>query len=162
MVISKAVDKEYVHRHEDLTFTITVSNEGDGPADDVVVTDAISEYLEYIRLNTTQGTAVWDSGARLVMWTIGRLNPGEAVTLTITGRVIEIPSAELPKFIHNFAVVNFTDSPGPKESNETVTEVVYFAPGEIPEPSTMLLLGSGLLSLAGYAQLRLRRRRREE
>jgi uncharacterized repeat protein (TIGR01451 family) len=161
-VISKAVDKEEVHRHEDVTFTITVSNEGDRSADDVVVTDAISEYLEYIRLNTTKGTAVWDSGARLVMWNIGRLNPGEVVTLTITGRVIDIPSEDLPVFIHNVAMVDFTDGPGPEESNETVTEVVYFTTGEIPEPSTMLLLGSGLLSLAGYAQLRLRRRRREE
>jgi uncharacterized repeat protein (TIGR01451 family) len=162
IVITKAVDKEYVHRHEDLTFTVTVSSEGPGSADGVVVTDEISEYLEYIRLNITQGTAVWNSGTRTVTAYIGWLDEGEEVTITITGRVIDIPTADLPKFIHNVAVVDFTGEPGPEESNETVTEVVYFAPGEIPEPSTMLLMGSGLLSLAGYAQLQLRRRRREE
>ena len=162
IVITKAVDKEYVHRHEDLTFTVTVSSEGPGPADGVVVTDEISEYLEYIRLNTTQGMAVWNSGTRTVTAHIGWLNEGEEVTITITGRVIDIPTADLPKTIYDMAVVDFTGGPGPEESNETVTEVVYFAPGEIPEPSTMLLMGSGLLSLAGYAQLQLRRRRREE
>jgi hypothetical protein len=57
--------------------------------------------------------------------------------------------------------VDFTGDPGPVESNETETELVYFAPGEIPEPSTMFMLGTGLLSLAGYAQMRRRRRRQE-
>jgi len=162
IVITKAVDKEYVHRHEDLTFTVTVSSEGPGPADGVVVTDEISEYLEYIRLNTTKGTAVWNSGTRTVTAYIGWLDEGEEVNIAITGRVIDIPTADLPKTIYDMAVVDFTGGPGPEESNQTETLVVYFAPGEIPEPSTMLLMGSGLLSLVGYAQLQLRRRRREE
>ena len=162
LVITKAVDKEYVHRHEDLVFTVTVSNEGPGPAHDVMVTDEISEYLTYIRLNVTKGTAVWNSGTREVTWSVGTLDEGDVEALTITGRVIDIPTADLPVTITNVAEVGFGGAPEPEQSNETVTQVVYFVPGEIPEPSTVLLLGSGLLSLAGYAQLRLRRRRRRE
>jgi uncharacterized repeat protein (TIGR01451 family) len=161
IVITKAVDLAYVHRYEDLAFTIIVTNEGPGPADGVVVTDEISEYLEYVRLNTTKGTAVWNSGTATVTASIGWMDEGDEVTITITARAVNVPTEDLPLTIYNSAFVDFTGDPGPVESNQTATELVYFAPGEIPEPSTMLMLGSGLLSLAGYAQLR-RRRRREE
>jgi len=159
IVITKAVDKEYAHRYDDVTFTIVVGNEGPGPADGVVVTDEISEYLEFIRLNTTKGTVVWNSGTSTVTASIGYLAEDEEVTITITGRVVNVPTADLPKTIYDIALVDFDGDPGPEESNQTETEVVYFFPGEVPEPSTMLLMGSGLLSLAGYAQLRRRRRR---
>ena len=160
MVIAKAVDKRYVHRYEDLIFTITVRNDGQGPASNLVISDEISEHLEWIRLNTTRGTALWNSGTRQVTVNVGQLNPGDKLTVTVTGRVVNIPAERLPVPIRNTAVVDFTG--GQRVSNEVLAEAVYFAPGEIPEPSTILMLGSGLLSLAGYAQLRLRRRRREE
>ncbi|HUW09800.1 MAG TPA: SdrD B-like domain-containing protein, partial [Anaerolineae bacterium] len=161
IVITKAVDKAYVHRYEDLTFTIVVANAGPGPADGVVVTDEISEYLEYVRLNTTQGTAEWNGGTRMVTAVIGYMDEGDEVTITITARAVNIPVVEIPKIAFDAALVDFDGDCGPVESNEVEAEIVYFYPGEVPEPSTMVLLGSGLLSLAGYARLR-RRRRREE
>jgi len=161
IVITKAVDKAYVHRYEDLTFTIVVVNEGPGPADGVVVTDEISEYLEYIRLNTTKGTAEWNGGTRTVTALIGYMDEGDEVTITVTARAVNIPVQDIPQTIYDAALVDFDGDPGPVESNETETELVYYYPGEIPEPSTIILMGSGLLSLAGYAQMR-RRRRRED
>jgi len=151
-----------IHRLEDLTFTITVSNIGQGVAEGVVVTDEISEYLEYIRISTTKGTATWNGATRMVTVNIGLMNPGEVVTITITGRTVNVPAEELPVTITNVAFVKPAGPVEPIPSNEPVVPVVYFLPGEIPEPSTMFMLGSGLLSLAGYARGRIRRRRRRE
>jgi uncharacterized repeat protein (TIGR01451 family) len=154
-VIRKAVDKDYVHRHEDLTFTITVENSGPGPANSVVVTDRISELLQYIRLTTTTGSAVWNSGTRWMTAHLGSLASGQSAKITITGTVVDIPSEQLPRSIRDTAWVDYTG--GQKASNEVHSEAVYFAPGEIPEPSTIMLLASGLLGLAGYVRSRRRR-----
>jgi uncharacterized repeat protein (TIGR01451 family) len=168
--ITKSVDTEdvdwpdCVHRYEDLTYTVIVVNNGPGPADGVVVTDEISEYLEYIRLNTSKGTVVWNSGTRTVTANIGHLDEGESATITIIAQAMFIPTAELVEeslYIYDFAEVDFIGEPGPERSNEVETYLAYFCVGEIPEPSTVILMGSGLMGLAGYARLRLRRRRRE-
>ena len=149
------MDKEYVHRHEDLTFTITVENSGAGPAYNVVVTDRISELLHYIRLTTTTGSAVWNSGTRWMTAHLGTLGSGESAKITITGTVIDIPSDQLPRTIRDTAWVDYDG--GQKASNEVLSEAVYFAPGEIPEPSTMMLMGSGLAGMAAFLQRRRRR-----
>jgi len=162
LTIYKDVDQDMVHRLEDLTFTIVVTNIGQGVAEGVVLTDEISGYLEYIRINASKGTATWSNGPRMVTVEIGVMNPGEVVTITITGRVVDIPAEELPVTITNMAFVVPFGPVAPIPSNEPVVPVVYFEPGEIPEPSTVFMLGSGLLSLAGYTGLRLRRRRRDD
>ena len=149
-----------VHRLEDLTFTITVRNAGAVAVQDVVISDEVSDLLEFIRINTTKGSAWWNNGTRMVTAEIGHLSPGEVVTITITGRVVNIPEGDLPETIYNHAVLDFAGASDPLTSNQTVTQVVYFLPGEIPEPSTIVMMGSGLLSLAGYAFNRVRRRRR--
>jgi len=155
ILISKTVDKEYVHRHEDLTFTITVANNGPGPAHHVVVTDRISELLSYVRLTTTTGSAVWNSGTRWITAHVGSLASGESAAITITGTVIDIPSDQLPRTIRDTAWVDYDG--GQKASNEVQSEAVYFAPGEIPEPSTIVLMGSGLAGLATFVRKRRRR-----
>jgi len=151
-----------VHRLEDVTFTITVRNVGEVAVQHVVVTDRISDLLEFIRISTTRGSAWWDNATRTLTAEIGVMNPGEVVSITITARVVNIPEADLPETIYDTAVVDFAGAPDPVTSNQTETVVVYFMPGEIPEPSTVFMLGSGLLGLAGYAQAHRRRRRREE
>jgi uncharacterized repeat protein (TIGR01451 family) len=155
--ILKTASQEWVHRYEDLTFVIVVRNDGHAPAQDVVVTDQISELLTFVRVQISRGTAVWNSGTRVVTARVEDLEPGESVTMTITAQVLNIPAADLPAEIANVAVVDYRDGPGPEHSNETMTDVVHFGPGEIPEPSTMLLLASGLLGLAAYAGARRRR-----
>jgi uncharacterized repeat protein (TIGR01451 family) len=157
LVVTKTVDKRYVHRYEDLTYTITVHNSGHGSASDLVISDEISGHLEWIRLGASKGTVLWNSGTRRITASVGRLNPGENVTVTVTGRVVNIPSEKLPVAIRNIAVAEFVA--GQRVSNEVLAEVVYFAPGEVPEPGTILMFGSGLLGLAGYARTRLRRKR---
>lgn len=144
-----------MHRYEDLTFTIVVRNSGAAAAHNLVITDYISDRLEWIRPNITRGGVLWNSGTREVRGYVGRLDAHEQVTLTITGRVINMPDKDLPLPIHNQALLQVDGRRW--WSNEARAQVVYFAPGEIPEPGTLLLVGSGLLSLAGYVGLRRRR-----
>ena len=159
VTISKAADKPYVQRGETLTWAITVHSRGGAPAEDVVVTDEISELLAQIQVNVSQGTASWNSGTRRVVAHLGRLEPGRAATIIISGRLLDIPGDELPLSIVNMATVAYRGAARPVRSNTVVSEVVDLAPGEIPEPATVALMGSGLLALAGYGRRQVRRRR---
>jgi len=51
---------------------------------------------------------------------------------------------------------NFYSSDEGEVSFRPQMEIVY-APASVPEPSTMLLLGSGLLGLVGYGRRRLKK-----
>jgi len=97
------------------------------------------------------------------MWTVnvGLLAPNETVTIVITGKTMRVEAKDLPYQITNTAQVVFREG-APRNSNEVIVDVVYFLPGEVPEASTWLLLGSGMLGLAGYAQMRVQARRRKE
>jgi hypothetical protein len=93
--------------------------------------------------------------------TVGELAPAETVTVTINGTAANVPAEQLPYTIANEAVVSFTEG-APRTSNRVTVTVVYFLPGEIPEPGTWLMLTTGLAGLAGYARVRVQARRRKQ
>ena len=163
--IYKAVDHSLRHMGETVVFTVTVTNEGTATATNVVLTDAISDKLEGVSATSSKGTAHFDPATRKVTVNVGELAPGEVVKLVITGMTVRIQITSgmnlNPLYtIENLAVVAFTEGRS-RESNRVTVDVVYFMPGEIPEPGTWLMLGSGLAGLAGYASLRVRSRRRK-
>ncbi len=161
LAIYKAVNSPMLHTGETVVFTVVVTNRGTANANDVIITDAIHPKLVNVTLTTTKGAASYDAATR--MWTVnvGLLAPGETVTVVITGTALHVEARDLPYRITNTAQVRFLEG-APRTSNEVIVDVVYFLPGEIPEASTWLLLGSGMLGLAGYAQMRVRARRRKE
>ena len=159
--IYKTVNSPVRHMGETVVFTVTVTNQGTANANDVVLTDVIHPKLEGVTLTSTKGETSYDPATRKWTVTVGLLAPNETVTVVIQGLTVRVPASELPYQITNSAVVAFKEGAA-RESNQVTVDVVYHAPGEIPEPGTWLLLGSGLAGLAGFAQMRMRSRRRKQ
>jgi uncharacterized repeat protein (TIGR01451 family) len=159
--IYKSVNAPIRHVGESVVFTVTVTNDGTANATDVVLSDVIHPKLQDVTLTSTKGTASYDPATRKWTVTVGVMAPKETVTVVIKGLTVTVPAAELPYQITNSAVVAFKEGAA-RESNLVTVDVVAFPPGEIPEASTWLLLGSGLAGLAGYAQMRVRSRRRKQ
>ena len=156
-VIYKSVDSPMKHIGDSVVFTVTVTNQGNANATNVVITDPISATLEAVTVTSSKGTAIYDPATRIITVNIGTLAPGETVTVIIKGRTARITP---PYQIINIAVVAFKEGTS-RQSPPATIDVVDFFPGEVPEPGTWLMLGSGLAGLAGYASLRMRTRRRK-
>ncbi len=170
--ITKSGDPSQARIGDAVTFTLIARNEGNTEATGVVVTDQIESYLDITGVTSTKGTVTWDNVSRLVTVDIGTLAPAEEVTITIA-TVVNETATPAPLLIENQAHLEFNE--GEQRDSETViVEIIEEAleetptptpeepsaagpPPEIPEPMTLLLLGGGLASLAGYATFRRRR-----
>jgi fimbrial isopeptide formation D2 family protein len=102
--ISKSVDKTNVKPGETITYTITVRNNNSTAIQNAVVTDTLDSRLTYVSGNTSKGSV--SSSGQTVTATIGTLNAGETVTITITARVASTVSA--PAQINNTASLGGT------------------------------------------------------
>ncbi len=93
----------------DVTYTITVSNKGDGPARDTVLTDTLSPQATLV--SASDGGR---ASGNTVTWALGTLAPGQARTVTVVVR----PTAmgELSNFASVTAVCT-------KASAKTVTVI---------------------------------------
>ena len=68
-----------------LTYEIVVANSGDGPANDVVVTDTLPTVLSVYNATTTRGV-ITVAGQTLTV-EIGRMEPGDEVRITVVALV---------------------------------------------------------------------------
>jgi len=142
-------------------FEITFFAEG---ADwhNVVVTDNLHPFLRVDGVWTSHGTAPPPVG-QLVTVYVGDITKGTIVTIRITCTVRD--TAPECFLIYNTASVvvedpdmKFDVPKPPPEDDPMYIEVC--CEEFVPEPSSLLLLGSGLAGLAGYAGLRWSRYRR--
>lgn len=81
ITVSITVDKTTAKVGEQLNYTVTYSNEGDGPAMSAVVTADVDSRVTFV--SATNG-GVYDSNARVVRWNVGTVPPGTTATARYT------------------------------------------------------------------------------
>jgi len=144
---SKTADMQVVCPGENFVFEIAFRA---GPVDwyNVVVTDDLDPLLKIEEVWTSHGTA--SINGQLVTVKIDRVPVGDTVTIEITCTVREGAPAGFR--IDNTATV-VVERPALEFDPRSYIEVC----GEfVPEAGSLLLLGSGLVGLAGYAGMRWR------
>jgi len=84
LTITNTVSNPTPNFGEQITFTVTVNNVGQGNFINTVVSDLLPSGYDLVSTNTTAGT--YDPATSL--WTIPALNAGQSVTLTIVAEVL--------------------------------------------------------------------------
>ncbi|MEP6484239.1 MAG: hypothetical protein ABJB01_07300 [Rudaea sp.] len=110
IALTKTVDNATPNVGDDVTFTITAQNNGPSDATGVAATDALPSGLTYVSSVPAAGTT-YDSGTGV--WTIGALNNGASVTLTITATVGQAGA------LTNTVAVTASDQTDPDTSNNS-------------------------------------------
>ena len=78
----KTVDNENPNFGDDLTYTVTVKNEGNGNANDVIIVDALGKGLEYV-----SSTGNYDNKTNTITWKVD-LASGETKTFTVVAKIV--------------------------------------------------------------------------
>jgi uncharacterized repeat protein (TIGR01451 family) len=147
--IEKSVHPAEITVGQEALFTIIVSNTSLDATGDVEVTDEIDPSLEILSIQTSKGSI--SRNGQLVTVDVGTMDPNETVVITIRVLAREAGLAQ------NVATVT---TPRAVADAEAVLDVAAAAEEEfVPEAGLLMLLASGLASMAGFASLRRRRTR---
>jgi len=107
-----------VNEGDNVTYTITYQNTGNSAATGVVVTDALSDRMEFI---SASDGGVFEPDTRLITWTLGELSPGEVQTRLVQARVTPLAAANDPRraeAINNVATLTSIEA-DPVEASAT-------------------------------------------
>ncbi len=133
LTVTKTVDKTTANPGDTLTYIITVSNDGDVEANDIVLVDTLDTNLEFV---SSEG-GVYDASTHTVTYFIDSLNSEEKRVFTLITKIKEDVDCDM--VIHNTALVLGNDNDEEVPSNEVTTTVVdppKDEVGEIVNPDT--------------------------
>ena len=122
--VSKTVSDATPNVGDQITFTVTLSNQGADTATGVQVTDLLPAGLTFVSATPSQGSYDNVSG----MWTVGTVSPGVPQTLSITATVVS-PAAQT-----NTGTISDADQFDPNTGNNTASAT------ETPQQAADLLL----------------------
>jgi LPXTG-site transpeptidase (sortase) family protein len=91
---------------QDITYELTITNNGTGPATNVIARDSFSSYLDLRSASSTRGTATSSSSTRSYSVSIDSLSPGQSAKITVVMRVNS--TLQTTTNINNSATVSFT------------------------------------------------------
>jgi len=116
LAVIKTVNPSVVTAGQDITYTITVQNNGPTAASGVSVQDVLPSELTLVSANPQTGTT-WNAP----VWTIGNLANGATVTMTMVATV----NASYSGVIANTATVSAsTGDPNPANNTSTINVTV--------------------------------------
>ena len=158
MIVSKFAGPGPVPAGGDLTYTITVSNNGPSDGQSIILSDTVPVGTTFVSFTAPAGWATTTppvGGTGTVTSTISSFAGGSpAAVFTL---VVHVPPATPPgSLISNTAIVSSaTADPNPSNNNSTVVSSVTAASGTVPalSPLMLALLAAALL---GFALLKLK------
>ena len=137
--ITKSVNPPFAVNGEIVTWTITITNPGTVPSNNVTTTDTMPDVVQIQSVNATAGTINFNG--QVVTFMLASLAPGQTVTITIVTRVRD--DAVLPFVVINTATL--TSSTGSDSATATLTGV-----NELPatgEPLDFAVRWGGVIAL---------------
>ena len=109
LAITKTVSDATPNVGDQITFTVTLSNQGPDAATGVQVTDLLPAGLSFVSANPSQGS--YDNGTGL--WDVGTVSSGGSQTLSVTATVVS-PAAQT-----NTGTISAADQFDPNTANNT-------------------------------------------
>ena len=122
LAITKLDSPDPVHVGQNLTYTITVTNNGPDRAQGVSVTDQLPKNAGYGSSSTTQGSCSLKPSKTVVTCSIGTMASGATVTVTVSVK----PTSK--GTITNTASVSLTFPSDPNSANNTATATTTVQP----------------------------------
>lgn len=107
-------DKLTVEGGDEVTYKVVVQNNGNGAAENAVVTDVIPEGLTLVEGSITADGTLGADG-KTITWNLGVLEPGDTATLNFAATV---PDVEKDTEWKNIAAVEYTEPGDGSESGE--------------------------------------------
>lgn len=141
LAVTKTANPNPISSGQQVTFTITVTNNGPTEASSVVVTDILHSSLNVQNINPSIGS--WSAPN----WNVGTLNSGASASLTVTGTVSSSFYGNLPNTAtvssttydpvssNNSATVNVTVSAVPPTANPDNATTPFRTPVTINVPA---------------------------
>jgi len=157
-VIAKMANVQLLRPGDSATFTLTVTNEGTAPANDVIVNDPISTLLQIISTSESQGTV--SVNGNTVVFNVGTVDPGQTVILTIVVRAY--PADTPPADIVNIATLSYSGGT-PRTASATIRLTTGGLPStgehpDAPQPLwpalTVIVIGIGEIGAFRLAKRR--------
>lgn len=133
--ISKTVTPGPYYYGDDVTFTITVTNNGPDPATDIVINDLLPTGYSLVSHAESAGTYVAPG------WSIPSLANGASATLTLVAEILETGD------YLNIAMLQSVDETDPNPVNNEASAVIVDPtnPPSVPLSNWALFIGLGLI-----------------
>ena len=148
-----------VNEGDTVTYTITYQNTGNSTATNIVVTDALSERVEFV--SASEG-GTFDPTTRLVTWTLDSLEPGQIETRFVEAVVTPLASATDPRRaeeINNIATLESEEAEPVQASATTIVGnspnilIAHDVDPSVVEPGGELTYTIGLNNIGNAAAI---------